>query len=242
MDLAEIDALTVEDVLDILLFRLVDFSGIDKEIQFVFADAAPTKYENLILNSKLTKPHIADFEAELLIYKEELRFKLGQAEIARLEAEKKEAEIEAFTERTNAIVDIHQCMRHIGITASNLAIIEAHMLRDLDYELLELLEAATPEVIAEMQAVGEEDALLKLGREYRQVCQDVLDLVTGYNRYITRPGTEVDTLQGKYSSIEKALKDNRPITAKALLDAAPDDEFLTNNVRIKLTRIFSRIL
>jgi len=86
--------------------------------------------------------------------------------------------------------------------------------------------------------VQEEDVTLELaskaamalkiseGRAAREACQDVLDLIAGFNLERELTPEQITTMQTTFSQIEMALRASRPSSAKALITAMVPDEVL----------------
>lgn len=67
---------------------------------------------------------------------------------------------------------------------------------------------------------------IKKGKEARITCEQVLDLIAGYNfdRQLTIP--QITEMQQKFATIESALKSGRAVYAKQLINSLTVDEIL----------------
>ncbi len=225
MTLETINNLTVEETFDTLLNRLIDFSIIKKgEMKFIFADGLGTKHDRLILNSRITKPQLSDFEAELLLYQEELRFALGKAELEEELRKKEEARISALQIRIDAVPNMRECVSHLSIDAPNIAIFRVLLLDEED--LLIQIETISPSLSA-LQAKKEVIAnTIKKGKDTKEFCNKILHFVAGSNVDSEATDEQIDKMLADLEPIEKALKDNRPMKAKALIEAITDENYL----------------
>ena len=85
MTLAEIAALTLDDVFYIILDRLVDQSGVPEgEDWFTTTEGVTPLYERTTLHVSLTKPTLQEMEDDLVVYKAELTA-VEEARIAEVE-------------------------------------------------------------------------------------------------------------------------------------------------------------
>lgn len=91
----------------------------------------------------------------------------------------------------------------------------------IDY-LLSILPAAK----AEQQAKQDKEDKIKAGRDARQICEKVLDLIAGYNLARSLTIQQITQLQSTLSSAESALRAGRPSLAKSLITAITPDEVL----------------
>jgi len=220
MTLDEINNLTLNDVFEIILNRIVNFSTIPKnEIKYIFADTLLSKYENLILNSKLLKPLLSVFELDLEAYKEELRIAEAERIVKDNEARQIAEHRAAMLERWNAITNLREC-----VNDSNLAIYINDNL--LDESLLASIETLSAELALAADQKTAIENRIKKGKEVKEFCEMLINLVAGANIEGNKTIEEVDAIQAALAPIETLLNYRRPAKAKELILAITDPSML----------------
>jgi hypothetical protein len=74
--------------------------------------------------------------------------------------------------------------------------------------------------------------LISSGKQAREACHQVLDLIVGANLHRELTSSEVSEMQTLFEDIHEALKNFRPRTAKVLIEnLTPDGIFVTNELK-----------
>ncbi len=170
-----------------------------------------------------------------MIYSEDLTPEQIAEIEARLAAEQAERErIQALTDRFNSLTDRYRLVSLAGLNYSNPALILKNAIESNDDSELAALEAQVSVVAAEVSAASLVANKVALGRQARETCQQVLDLITGFNydRQLTAP--EVTQMQSTFANIELALKSARPTTAKSLISQVEADGVLVTQQMIDM--------
>lgn len=90
----------------------------------------------------------------------------------------------------------------------------------------EELDALAPIVQQEQEAEAAKQAKISAGKAARQACENVLDLISGYNLDRELSMEQITQMQQMFSSIEQALRAGRPSLAKQAISALQPDEVL----------------
>lgn len=76
------------------------------------------------------------------------------------------------------------------------------------------------------------EAKIAIGKKAKEACQNVLDLISGYNLNRELTVEQISVMQTNFSSIEKALQSGRPSLAKAYIaQIAPDEVLVTSEMK-----------
>lgn len=79
------------------------------------------------------------------------------------------------------------------------------------------------------------------GKRDKQCCEDILNLVGGYNDYTNLTAEQITTMQDTFSDIEKALMSSRPYVAKYLISqVTPDGVLVTQDLLDDINLLFTR--
>jgi hypothetical protein len=93
-------------------------------------------------------------------------------------------------------------------------------------------EVQEEDVTTEVVTRNLKNQRIKDGKAARAVCEDVLDLVAGFNLDRELTAQQITSMQSALSQIEMALRASRPKTAKSLISAmAPDGVLVTQEMK-----------
>jgi hypothetical protein len=222
MTLEEIDALTLEEVFNTILQRVVDFSIVpDGETKFILADVGATKYERLILNSKIIRPQLSEFESDLEIYKEELRFKLKEEELKAIE----DARVVEWKSRLDALPNLREIAEEQDFSESNIETLKYKFIKNKTLTDLENLEALSATKATEKEQLDAIWAKVERGKEIRELCLVILDLVTGFNDESGLDETTLDAMEEELEPIRAKLAKNRPMKAKKMIEGVTNPAY-----------------
>lgn len=94
------------------------------------------------------------------------------------------------------------------------------------------LVALVPIVNSAKTLTARKEALKAAGLKDRQMCEDALNLIAGFNRERVLTAQQITDMQTTFSAINAMLKDNRPSSAKALIQAiVPDGTLITAEMK-----------
>jgi len=103
---------------------------------------------------------------------------------------------------------------------------ETQLVSPAEYEI-EIIDNS-----AELEAQAIQSAKIQAGKDAREACQMVLDLIAGYNLDRELSMAEISQLQSLMSSPEAALRAGRPTLAKQFITAvAPDGVLVTEEMK-----------
>ena len=235
MNYDEINALTIETTYYELLLRILDFSGVPDGEAYVSLnpDEGLEFYDRIEVHVSLIKPTLAALESELVEYKAELT----AAEDARLV---EVARVQAIKDRWNAISDINGAAVEAGLFQPNMALELKRIIDEDDMTTLKVLEAAAPVHDAKVAQAQAKSARKELGRQARRVCEDVLDIIAGFNLERTLTAEQITTMQSTFAAIDANLRASRPWSAKPLIEAiSPDEVLVTTEMKTELLEVFT---
>jgi len=173
-------------------------------------------YDSIMISSKFTKPTLLEYEAEFALLKDEMiaAEKARLAEIAR---------VEDITKRFRAIKNIHQVAFNIKKHQPNM---EMELLRIIESDdQVTLSELETENVIVEDKERRRKIREIKKekGSKKSKVCKEILKLISGDNDEKLKKDSEIDAMLVSFKPIYDALKQNRPMKAKTMINAVPYD-------------------
>lgn len=191
MTYEEINALTINDVFFQLLYRLVDFSEIpENEERYIFIEEPnyDDLYNSIIIHESLSMPDLSAFEAELLVYQEELRVE-EQArldEIARKEA--LYARWNVIKNRDSGVPAFYALKSEIPNAEKYIKVLIEDISRKLEAsDFLNALEEKDSEIVTEIESiqymVDREQAYPKIG--------DQLDSIYKAFKYLKDAGVNI---------------------------------------------------
>lgn len=97
---------------------------------------------------------------------------------------------------------------------------------------LEALEALLPAVEASALAEATRQARIAAGAAARQACQNVLDLIAGFNLEQELTLEQISLMQQNFELAERALRAGRPSLAKGAIQLiTPDDVIVTQEMK-----------
>jgi hypothetical protein len=194
MTFNEINALTVESSIMDLLPRLVNFDSVPPEEMHysVSNDDSLSMYERLSLHASLVKPELSDFEAELVVYKQELT----DAEQARLDEIARVADIIA---RYEAIPDIQKPFGRAGMSVTNPALEMRRIISEDDQACLAELEQHASDIAAEKAAFEAANSYIDSRKsEYPKVEELIVALWEGDQAKIDELEAARQAIKAKY--------------------------------------------
>lgn len=88
------------------------------------------------------------------------------------------------------------------------------------------------DITAEYEAEQARLARMKMGKRVRDLCDNILDLLAGYNLERALTQEQITQLETTFSSINQLLLNKRPFTAKTLIQSiVPDDILITEAMK-----------
>jgi len=236
-EIAAINELLIDDCFFSLLDRLVDFSNIPQnEAPYLLSeDEELSYYERITLHESLTLPSSDDFDAEFIIYKNELIQEINNRydELER---------IYSITERYNAIEDIRGAINEAGLDESipNVKIELKRIIKENDITQLELLENSGAAFIGKEAIKAQKIVRKEKGKKARMLCTDILDLMAGFNLERELTSEQINELKTTFAAINGYLMSNQPWAAKVLIDAIePDDVLVTAEIKQAILNEFT---
>ena len=228
----KINALTLQDVWQYLLSRLVDAGDIPQP--FFLREEGATFYERIDLDNSLTKPSLEDLNIELQKYKNELIVE----ENARIAEEER---VKALEERISKLGDVRAILNDLGSSVRNHAIYLQEIIKNDDVAELKKLEAQAeitkPRV---SEAISVEELIIKGERRIHRGMR-ILALINGINSSKENlTDMEVQRLLQVYSPIISALQTGSLATAKTLVEKTAPDAVMTAQDKSKILSELSR--
>jgi hypothetical protein len=228
MNFEQIDALTIEQTFSTLINRILDLSVVpngEPVYQLDQDDSLPF-YDRVIMNQALVKPPLSNIQAELVEYQNELRV----VEQARLD---EIARVEAIKVRWNAISDVRGALSEAGISdVPNTAIELKRIIDENDEARLSLLESSAAAWDVKVAAQAVKNSRKNAGKAARKVCEDVIDLIAGFNLERSLTTEQITQMQSTFADANALLKNNQPWGAKAAIEAiTPDGTLVTQEMK-----------
>ena len=250
MNYEQINALTVENSIVDLLYKLRDFSilGEGEQHYYFVDDENETNYNNLVVPAaEVTKPTLQEFENELVVWKAELTAEEDArlAEIAR--KEDLTNRFNTIHSKDSGVPAFHQAALIVAETAdtANAKKYIFDLINDISRSaeaetLMSQIEAKDVELTAAQAVQAVKSTRKALGRLARETCQDVLDVIAGWNMERSLTEQQITDLQVAFSDTEAALQANRPHQAKPLIEAiTPDEVLITQEMKDEVLEVFS---
>lgn len=235
MTISEINALTIESTIFILMSRLLDPNAVPPgEAMFTIGDDDSVDfYERVAVNDVFVKPHITTVNDELDAYKAELTAEENArlAEIAR---------VQAIQTRVDAINSLNGAMFTLNPEIANARAEVNRIIKEDDIAFLEQLEAKGLEFDAKQASDVAKETRKTLGANARLICAEVLDIVAGYNIERSATAAEKDAMEVTYGPILQALSVNRPMKAKPLIEAIPVDAVVTQEMKDEILEVYTK--
>lgn len=147
---------------------------------------------------------------------------LAQSEIARHTAEHNWG----IPEHTITVEDVPAVLDETGAVITPAITHEEIVPSEFAVQIIDLT--------AELQAEAERQAKIEAGKKAREVCQKVLDYVSGENLGKELTLEQITDMQVIFSDIEKALRSARPTLAKNLIAGIEPDGVLVSE-ELKIT-------
>lgn len=235
MSIESIEQMTLNELnVLVLINRLIDTSFIPskEKIYTLNNDYSLSFYDRIIMHKTLTKPTLDEFNSELEIYKNELK----EIELARLAELERIADLER---RFLNLEHIRQAISNCGTDQPNHLIELKRIIAENDTIKLEQYEQENSTLV---EKYSKENALkdkIKLGAMARKICIEVLDYIAGLNLIKSLTKEQIDQMEVIFSDIHTALKNNRPDTARTLIEnITPDGVLLTNEEKDSILYIY----
>jgi len=210
MTIQEINALLIDSYWEILTYRLLPTLTPDK------MEMQGNKYTDIMLNSTFTKPTLLEYEAEFVIYKQELvdQENARLAEVARVEDIKSRY----------SILEPYIHSLKIGSTLAdqpNPAIILRELTKPEKLIDLELMESKYPSLLAASQKKQIRADKKVIGNKQKAACEECLAIIRGDNNGKT--DADIDSMLTTFAPIYAALIQHRPNKVRTLVEAVPND-------------------
>ena len=233
MTLTEINNLTMNDVIEILLQRVLDYSVLGDGDQPYILDPlvdendVRTFLQRVSFNTKLIIPVDleAQLNAEFLVYQQELLNEENArlAEIARMQDLK---------DRVKALKDINRTHFNLNPDIPNVTLWIKENIYEADptsaENNLQALETEDANVKTAKDAQVVIDNKVATGQFVRKVCSYILDLVIGNNKEKNLTEAQLNQMEVDYANVFKHLQNYRPIDAKnAIVAMSPDGTLVT---------------
>ena len=251
MNYEEINALTVNDTIYILFDRLITDKSLvpENESWIIYpeiVDPELSMYEQVNVYETLTKPTLQACEDELVIYKAELTADEDSrlAEIARkddlvsrfLIIHSKDAGIPAFYNSASIIA--------ITGDKANAKVYMRDLINDVSRaveaeSLMTEIEAKDVELTALQAIYNTKEARKALGRKSRLVCEEILDIIGGWNWTRALTQEQVTQMETTFANIQSALQALRPDRARTLImDVEIDGVLLTQEMYNEVMEVY----
>ena len=185
-------------------------------------DAPLGLYERLLIDNK---PELSVFESALITWK------AGQL-----------AEV-AFQDRVKALPnDIRMEAVKCNLNQPNMALLIKHIKENKDHEKLSCLESKKIEVANEVQAEKVRSNRVKKGRQAREFCNMILDMIAGFNLDRGLTEAQIDDMETTFVKTQKALQSGRPDKAKKeIVKINPDGILVTQEMKDAVLLEFGKI-
>jgi hypothetical protein len=112
---------------------------------------------------------------------------------------------------------------------------ESVLVAPATYETIEVpaeYEYETEDITAALEMAALIESKIALGALARKTCQDILDLVGGFNLSRELTIEQITTMQQTFSVAEAALRAGRPAYAKVAINAiTPDEDLVTTEMK-----------
>lgn len=218
-----------ESNIGIVMGRLLDletfYSENEGEVPYtLYEDEDLPIYDRILIHSALTLPSLAVVEADFAAYKAELVI-VEEARLAEI------ARVEALEARIDAISDIRGALGEAGLDIPNAKLELKRIINENDEERLALLESSfATHQVRETKRLTKE-ARKNSGKAAREVCNDILDLIAGFNLERSLTTEQIDTLKTTFATAKAYLSDGQPWGAKAAISViTPDEVLITQDI------------
>lgn len=242
-ELERLNNSTLDDYFFTVLNRLVDFSSIPVEEQPYTQDSDEelSLYERLIIHSSLEKPTLQEMEGEFLVLKAEL---ISAEEVSLVEI----ARIQDLKDRWQTLLDLNigysfcppSTSEYINAPTYYSKIIMGNSDKDDAESELSGCESRAQTLKTTSDSLNGRESKKLLGRKARLLCQDILDLVAGYNQARSLTTEQIDEMKTTFATAKTYLQDGQPWGAKIAIDAiTPDDVLVTQEMYDSIMLEFS---
>lgn len=227
MTLEQINALTLEDTLDVILDRILDTSELPEgqKIYMLDQDESLPFYDRIIVHQLLVKPPLHNLQVELTQYKQELTV-IEQARLDEL------ARIQGLKDRFNALSDIRGAIAKLSLDIPNPSLELQRIIDENDEARLSALESAHADYLNELAASDAAELADKVAKSLVETCLGCVELVMKFNISNGLTGAQKDLQATNYADVFGALRDWRPGKAKSLISASnPDGTLVTQGLK-----------
>lgn len=227
--------LSYESVFFKILSSILDFSTVpDREKTYTInPDNNLTWYERTSIHKSLTKPALSDMAAKLDEIKL-IELKIKNDSLSDLNRQKD------IIVRWEAIGDIRMMVSRLGFKKPNLEIYLNDILKNNLQSELTAMEAeglSYSDEAVKMQTKKDRKAL---GKEARRVCDDILDIIGGWNLTRSLTDAQIDEMQLDFIVVDSYLRSFRPYKAKAAIALIKIDNVLvTQEMYDEVMEVFS---
>jgi hypothetical protein len=235
MNHEQINKLTVNDVIEVLFFRLFknqDLSTVPDK-WFWYKDDI-ISYDNLELHPSFVKPTLEEFEAELVKYKQEL-----------IDIENERLRIEALMERWNTLARrdagipaFYRLVKFVANAQYYMLVMIKNKKQAVEAEaLMTALELEDAKIVKENADRKKRDDLIAIGRKEKEQCENVNYLLAGYNTLRELTPQQSAKLKSDFKSVKDKLNESNPKEAKTALESlAVDGTIITNEIKEALLK------
>jgi len=217
MTIAEINALTLDDVFVEILYRMVDFAPVPQGFpDYTVDDQQVDVYDQYVLHASVSKPAKSAMEAEFLVYQQELL----DAENARLT---EVARVQDIKDRFEAISDIRGAISQASLTISNPLAELQRIIDEDDQARLSLLETKGTEWDTAQSTKAAEDAEYAAYSSLVDTIHGCVKIIMKHNNNNTLTDAQLDQQATDNPSLFDALNKWRPGKFKTLVTALVPD-------------------
>ena len=236
MNHEQINKLTVNDVLIILLRRLITSLPNDfpHDEQWYWFKTAPEDYDTLELHELLTKPTLKEFEDELLVYKQELT----DIENERLRIEALMERWNTLTRRDAGVPAFYRLIKFVANAQYYMLVMIKNKKQAVEAEaLMTALELEDAKIVKENADRKKRDDLIAIGRKEKEQCENVNYLLAGYNTLRELTPQQATKLKSDFKSVKDKLDESNPKEAKTALESLTvDGTIITTEIKEALLK------
>jgi len=230
--IAEINSITVDEVIIELMSRLLDLSVIPIGTNFYnLLPEGQDLYERVQVHILLTKPSMEELEFELINYKLEILEAFDETAAER-------ERVEALETRFTALSDLRVLMSRTNNQQPNMKIFKRDLINDDNTALLGILEAE--DAIYKVEKAEDDDLHddIREGKRAKEVCDELLNVIRGRNGKRSFKRSEVRAMKTAFADLLEFLRDGMPSEARVEVDAVTETTVL--DLKVKLQKVLTR--
>lgn len=123
---------------------------------------------------------------------------------------------------------------------SNRSIEIQRIISEEDLTAVVEMESMNASIVDQINNLAAREARKLAGRKAKLVCQEVLDLIAGFNIERALTVEQIATLKTTFATIKEYLNDSQPWSAKAEVEAlTPDGTLVTQEMKDDILQEFS---